>query len=1214
MKCQKCQFENRDEAKFCSECGHSFDLTCPKCGNGISTGRKFCDECGYDLKSVKEGSTTISVTECQPTIPQTEKAIRDASPISGERKHITALFTDLIGYTAMTEKLDPEEVKDIMRLIFGEITGVVNKYEGFIEKFAGDSVLALFGVPKAHEDDSIRAIRAAGEIHYLIEVLSPKYEKKFGQALCMHTGIESGLAVTAEIDPERGTHGVTGDAINVASRLGSLAYAGAILVGPDTYIRTEKHFTFQALETTKVKGKTEPISIYRVLSTQARKLGVEADRQVYSVMVGRDRELETLENQVLKVVNGEGSVVNVIGEAGIGKSRLIAQLKRLDVMQRVTLVEGTSISIGKNLSFHPFIDLLKQWARITEIDSEATAFDKLENQIRRVYPEELEEVLPFVATLMGIKLSGRYVERTKDIEGEALEKLILKNIRELLIKAAELMPSVIVMEDLHWADTSSIELLESLYRLAESHRLLFINVFRPGYWQSDERRIGKIDEWLPRHYIELSLVPLDKQSSTALIGNMIDIKGLRYSVRESILERTGGNPFFLEEVVRSFIDEGAIVWKDGVFEVTDKIDTVVIPKNINDVLVARIDRIEEQTRELIKIASVIGRSFFDRILKAVANSISSIDTKLAYLKELQLIRDRIRMEELEYLFKHALVQESAYHSTLIQQRKALHLTVARATEKIFRERLKEFYGILAYHYGKADNLDKAEEYVIKAGEEALRSSASSEALNYYQEGLKLYLEKCGGDADPKKIASLEKNIAIAFYNKGQYENAVRYFDSILESWGEGSSRNKLIVATKLLFNLFIIITSLYLPSKKAKKIPDSFDNESFDLRYRLVQSLIYIDNKRVFIEVVAMVRKSNKFDMQMVVNGPQQWLLISGIFSFIGILFRVRTKYLERARDIMDRNNITHQITYIAIETTHHHCAGTWSRIGDYDATLVNLALKNGEIWHASTYIFFLVNVKTQQGKFGDAELLIEKLREISEVYDHNIVRAYYLWVKIFFLIKTRNTHDALVEAEASVTWTAEKSFDATHIHFFGLKVISQILVKDVAGAKESILQIHQLVSKQEIMAATFQATYLVGEFLTDLHLLETTVHSKNPSDVLIQRKKTYRSGNLAVKNSGKYALFRTECFGLMGLYYWIIGKQKRAFRWWNKAITEGKRLDAKVDLARTFMEIGKRLLEPNAKTKKLNGINGRGYLEKAGILFEKMGLQQDIDELEKLN
>lgn len=334
----------------------------------------------------------------------------------------------------MTSKLDPEEVKEITSRIFDGVRAVVNKYEGFIERFAGDGVLALFGVPKSHEDDPIRAIHAAREIHELVESLSPQYQAKIGRALSMHSGVNTGLAVTADVDTEKGTHGVTGDVINVAARLSDLAEAREILVGPDTYRACQGHFAFQPLTPTKVKGKTEPIPIFKALSAKAAAPHVRVGRQVSSEMVGRDSELDKLELQVMKAINRAASVVNVIGEAGIGKSRLIAELKRREVTNRVTLLEGRAISIGKNLSFHPIIDLLKQWAGIAEDDSESEAFSKLEKAIRVVHPEETDEILPFVATLMGMKLTGKHAERVKGIEGEGLEKLILKNVRELVIK------------------------------------------------------------------------------------------------------------------------------------------------------------------------------------------------------------------------------------------------------------------------------------------------------------------------------------------------------------------------------------------------------------------------------------------------------------------------------------------------------------------------------------------------------------------------------------------------------------------------------------------------------------------------------------------------------------------------------------------------------------------------------------------------------------
>jgi len=528
MKCPKCRHENPEDAKFCQECG-----------NRLIAG---------------------------------PEAVRTSSIPDAERKRVTALFSDLSGYTAITEKLDPEEVKELTSKIFDGVRDVVTKYEGSIERFSGDGVLALFGVPKAHEDDPIRAIHAAMEIHKLVDSLSPQYQAKIGLPLSMHSGVNTGLAVTADVDPQKGTHGVTGDAVNVAARLGDLASANEILVGPDTHRAAQNYFTFQSLKPTKVKGKSESIPIYKVLSEKAVTAGIRQEMQVSSEMVGRDQELAKLELHILKAVNGQGSVVNVFGEPGVGKSRLLAELRQRDVISRVSFLEGRSISIGKNLSFHPVIDLYKQWARINEDDTQTQASNKLETAIRRVCGDEVDEVFPFVATMMGMKLSGKHSQRVEGIEGEALEKLILKNVRELLIRSTELIPIVIVMEDLHWADTTSLKLLESLFPLAQTHRVVFINVFRPGYWQEDDRKIETLPEWLPEvDFAEIAIKPLDRQMGEALVNNMLQVKGLAHSVKQQIIDRAGGNPFFMEEIVRSLIDEGAIVRTNGTFQVTERL-------------------------------------------------------------------------------------------------------------------------------------------------------------------------------------------------------------------------------------------------------------------------------------------------------------------------------------------------------------------------------------------------------------------------------------------------------------------------------------------------------------------------------------------------------------------------------------------------------------------------------------------------------------------
>jgi class 3 adenylate cyclase/tetratricopeptide (TPR) repeat protein len=1170
-------------------------MKCPKCKTELPETANFCLKCGEGL----------NVGEQPPML----------SPIpEAERKRVTALFSDLTGYTDMTERLDPEEVKEITGQIFNGVKAVVSKYEGFIEKFVGDGALALFGVPKAHEDDPVRAIRAAREIHELVETLSTRYEIKIGRALSMHSGINTGLVVTADVDPEKGTHGVTGEAINVASRLSDLAEARDILVGPNTYRASQNHFTFQPLKSTKVKGKYERIPIYKVLSEKyATSCGHEM--QLSSEMVCRDQELAKLELHILKAVNGQGSVINVFGEAGIGKSRLLAELRQRDVISRVSFLEGRSISIGKNLCFHPIIDLYKQWARIKEEDTQAEASNNLETAIRRVCGDETDEVFPFVATMMGMKLSGKHSHRVEGMEGEALEKLILKNVRELLIRSTELIPIVIVMEDLHWADTTSLELLESVFRLARTHRVVFINVFRPGYWQGDNRKVETLPEWLPEvDFAEIAVKPFDRQASEALVNNMLQVKGLRYAVKQKIVDRSGGNPFFIEEIIRSLIDEGAIVRTNGVFEVTEKIDRVVIPSTINDVLMARIDRLEEQTRELIKVASVIGRSFFDRILKEVADSIEEVDERLAYLKDAQFICDRMRMEELEYLFKHALAQEAAYESTLIQHREALHLKVAQSIEKVFREHLHELYGMLAFHYSKADELEKAEEYMEKAGDEALRSSASSEALHYFQEALQIYLTKYGRDADPVKLANYEKNIALAFLNKTQWSEAVDYFESVLERWGAPLPKRGFVGMVRLAWDLLILIKMTYLKLPNSKKTPGDQDIEVFEVHFKELQALPFIDNTRQFQAVMALMRRCTKFDISKIPKLSIYWSVIPPTFSLSGLSHSLSNRMLNILKRYMIAEDIGSHMNYVCMRNVVYVCEGAWGKIEDLDENLLNSSLRIGDFWHTSMYLWFYGLMKGEQGEFGHPLRIIDKLYEIGETYDYDQASSYARVMKADYLLQIRSVHEVLSVCEQGISYARKKGLELNELRFLSFKAEAQLLTGDTEGARDSISLASKIYTKQpSIVITVYKIPYMAARFVFDTEQLEHAIRSETSSDVAHIRKHAYSVGKAAVRNSRKYACYRTKILRLMGLYYWLTGKQGKALKWWNKAIQEGEKLGARPDLSRTYFEVGKRLLESQSKYKELNGIEAKGYLEKARTMFEDMGLERDLDDLDKI-
>jgi class 3 adenylate cyclase/tetratricopeptide (TPR) repeat protein len=1141
---------------------------------------------------------------------------QDTIQKDSERRLATVMFADISGFTAMSEKMDPEEVTCTMNDCFCMMGECIAKHGGTIDKFIGDCVMALFGVPKALEDTPQKAVNTAIELRNCLQKFNR--EKNLAIPLNLHIGINSGPVLAGMVgSDEKQDYTVMGDTVNLASRLEDASQVGQILVGPSTYEATREGFTYRALEPIALKGKAEPVAVYELLSLKETLSRVQrrAGRMISSVMVGRDAELNRLEFQVMKAINGEGSIVNVIGEAGIGKSRLIAELKTSSVMKKVALREGRAISMGANLGYHLIIDILKNWAEISDDDNAATAFGKLESAIRDVCRKDSNEIFPFVATLMGMKLVGRYAERVKGIEGEALEKLILKNIRDLIIKSTEKIPLVIILEDLHWADMSSIELLESLFRLAETQRVIFINIFRPDYKETGERIVETIKERLPAHYEEIRIEPLSEEMSETLIDNMLNIKGLSHGIKNKIIQRAGGNPFFIEEVVRSFIDEGAVIVRDGGFEVTEKIETMVIPHTINDVLMARIDRLEDETRTLIKVASVIGRNFFYKILAEVARTIEDIDNRLEYLKEIQLIKERKRMEELEYLFKHALAQEAAYESLLVQRRKELHKNVADSIEKVFNERLHEFYGILSYHYIHAEDWDKAEEYILKAGEEALKSSASSEALNYYQRAIELYIKKHGDDVDNSILAEMEENIAYAFMNKGFYTEAVDYFDRASINRGETIHRSLIFIIPKLIINLFLTIVHLYLPSIRKKKIPTESENWIMQRNYKISTALAMIDIRKCIIQHNEETKNALTYDISTSQAYFNSIVGAGALIGASGISFRIARKFMDYSwKSIDERNSRISLYLYRFFENLYNYHAGSWQ--GEIDEGSVNEALRAGDFMFATGLLLFLGYMKIELGDFTEWEVIIENLHRIFDEYNFEHAESDVYILRAKSSLKKRELYDAQNYVDQSLIHANKIKWPGRIIECLGTKTRIEILSEKLDGARETIEEAEKLVRQvgKEAISISWYCDHLMGMFLYNLAILEKALLTDNRNDIEKFRKATLASGKSALSYTRKkVATERTESFRLMGIYYWLINNQKKALTWWRRSIQEGERLGAKIELSRSYFEVGKRLLEPTSSYKELDGITAEDYLEKAKVMFEEMDLQWDLDELEKV-
>ena len=1192
MKCPNCQFENAESANFCNECGQKLSTT-----------------------SSEKASPTLShedqLSRIRKYLPRglAEKVLAQRDKIEGERKQVTVLFCDMEGFTRFSEKLPPEEVYGIMDQVYEILMRQVHDFGGTVNEMTGDGIMALFGAPVALEEAPQRAIRASLSIHREMANLTDRLRKTKDDLppIRMRIGIHTGPVVVGSLgDDLRVEFKAVGDTVVLAARLEQIAEAGQTYVSRDVFRVTEGYFDFETLEPTMVKGKSEPVQVYRVTGTKETP---ERSVGIGSSLVGREKELNRLELQIHRLINGTGGIVTITGEAGIGKSRLMAELRRKEAVNKTMLLEGRTLSIGRSLSFYPIIDALKHWSQIREEDTDAESQRKLEKAIRTIHPEEVNEVFPFIATLMGMKLTGKHAQRMKGIEGESLEKLIFKNMREIIIRGSELRPTVIYIEDFHWVDTSSLELIEALFRLVEEYRILFILVFRPGYADTGERIIKSIEENYPSHWTKIDLEPLNETESEMLLSNLLRIKGLPLNIRDQILQRSGGNPFFIEEVVRSLIDEGAVVLKNGDYEVTEKVKQVVIPQSIHALIMTRIDRLDESTKNLVRMASVIGRNFFYRVLTEVASNIEEIDRRLDYLKEIQLIRERKRMEELEYLFKHALAQEAAYESIMIQRRKELHNKVARSIEKVFTERLHEFYGMLSYHYSMGEDLDKAEEYMIKAGEEAMKAAASSEALDYFQQALSIYRSKFGEKASPEKIAMLEKNIAHALLNRGRNLESADYFTRVLEYYGETLPETRFGVAMKVTYGLIHLLLGLYLPAIKWRRIPTERDKEIIHLYSYKALALAQPDPRRFFIETIYLMKRMTDVDLAGVPNGYGIFTNWSTLFSFTGISKRISRKILDFTENKIDHNDERAYANYLLQQFLHDYCMGDFVPPDPALDSLTDRMIKSGELAYGAYMILWPGLYFLDSGQFARAIEMIEKLNAVYREYNQDMAGFYEIILKTRLFLKQRRLAEALRTFHEGITFVDKKASKNMHFVMHALKARALILSGEIEEAK-NCLEYLDTIRGEIPLAPHHLGGYPLGRFMFALYRLENAVKTGDASyGKYIQEARLW--GKESLKLSKKANRDRVEARRYMGTFYWLTGKKRDALKWWNLSIETGEAFNMKPELSRTYFEIGKRLSEPNSPYKELNGISAAEYLNKAKTMFEEMDLQWDLEQLE---
>jgi serine/threonine protein kinase/tetratricopeptide (TPR) repeat protein len=1128
-----------------------------------------------------------------------------------EQRQATIMLVRIVGYTKLLEDSDMEEAASLMKNCY-EICGSIDeKYQGHINKIEGDTLQFCFGVPHSIEKASHKALSAALEIR---SKLIRFCQQEFPQVpLNVRIGINTGNVIVGAIGsgPSQDFF-VMGDTVNISSKLMDAAGDGQIVVGPLTKKHAGNEFQFASLKPLVLEGTTDSIPTYELQSVKQKiqRPKILEERVVYSEMIGREKELDKIQLQILKLLNFEGSILSVIGEAGIGKSRLVSEIKRRMDTKKINLLEGRAISIGKNLSFYPIIDILKSWARIQEQDGPSESLQKLEHAIMSVYPEEQADILPFIATLMGLEIPAKYQDRLEGIEGEALEKLILVNLRKLIIKASKQKPLIFILEDLHWADSSSIELVKALYRVAEENPVLFINVLRPNYEETGEPLRKSLRSLYYHLYDEIRLESLQESESEQLLFNLLKIKGFPPKLMKRITSIVGGNPFFIEEIVRSMIDQGAVELKEGKFQVTEKIELVEIPQTVNDVLLSRIDRLDEETKSLLKIASVIGRNFFYKILAEVSESGEDIDEKLDYLKNIQLILERRRMQELEYLFKHALAQEATYNSILTKQRKSLHLKIANSIQIVFASRLNEFYGMLAYHYTRGEDFDRAQDFLIKSGEEAMKASASAEALNYYKEALDIYIKIYGDETEPGRIALLEKNIALAHYNRGQYQEAVEYYDKVQSFYWTRFPSSKVGIVLKFLNSFFHMLIGLYLPVLKWRKTPTQKDHEIVNLFYLKCLAMGHVDPKRVFIESLFLIKKVTKVKLEQLENGITIFAGASLAFSWTGMSFALARKILDFIKDKIGKKDIKTIIHYKTDDQTLNFFVGEWDR-QKFDDSLVEDGIKIAEIFSISNYTIFHGRTFLEQGRFQEAHYTADRLKEMGVLFDHDYPLALNYFLKTKLLFKYRQLPEAVKEAEDGITFNKKTRLGTLLLGLHALKSRMMIYLGDIEAAEKLLDQAEKVMEEMNVTPC-YLSEYLLGKLSLQMFHLEEAVKNGDGKKIEKLGKDALRTARKTVKNASKVASDQVEALRLLGQCYWLTGRKKNALKCWEKSIKMGKELGAKLELSRTHMVVALALGEPDIQMTDLKGISSVEYSDKAEAAMTEMDLEWDLDVLRR--
>ena len=941
MRCRLCDHANRASALHCGACGQYLLTTCPVCANDNPPDSGFCDSCGSQLAgTIAEKHAKVDATLATPraehepinsatavrasahlaprqyTPPHlTEKILQSRFALEGERKQVTVMFCDMANSTELAHRLGADAMHKLLNQFFALALTEVHRMEGTVNQFLGDGFMALFGAPVAHEDHVRRALLAALGIRDRLKEAVESGSLALS-AVSVRMGVNTGMVVVGTIgDNLRMDYTAIGDTTNIAARLQQFAQPGQICVGETVHTAGQPFFDFSLLGKQNLKGVEEAVSVYCVTKAHREHTASRALRLgIGSPLVGRDVELATIEDALIDLAAGEGGVLILTGEPGAGKSRLVTEIRRQPTAVPLRWLEGRALSFGRSLSYLPFIEILKSCFNINEDDTEIETWHKLESSLVELFAERSSEILPYLATVLALRLPSEHDDKLKYLDGQALRRQVFLCMRQLFERLTLRQPLILLLEDWHWADQSSIELAEHLLALAAGSRMLAFFATRPEPDGPSQRIRQFVAQQRGLRLREISLLPLSDRQSEIMIANLIGAVELPATLCEQLLRKTEGNPFFIEEVIRTLIGEGVLVRGagDDDWHAPKQIDQILLPDTVQGVILARIDRLDEGSKHALKLASVIGRSFFNRVLEAISATPHDLMASVAELEHVELIRERQRLPEIEYIFKHALVHEAAYGSILVENRRVIHGQVAQAIEMLFEGRLDEFTSLLAHHYTWAEDWEKAQGYLFKAGDQAGRMAADTEALEHFRLAEAAYLKAFGDRLSPLQRASLARKVGSALFGTGKYMAALEQFRRALSQLGRPYPASRWGVRRLIVKHLWAHMLR-HLRSRLRLPVPRSMDlataQEIATICHPMAWMDYFLDKERMFLDCLIELSAGEQSTYTV---AEARGLSSLGFGFMIFDLRRLARWYHERAGVIADQTAHPSAMAYSA--------------------------------------------------------------------------------------------------------------------------------------------------------------------------------------------------------------------------------------------------------------------------------------------------------------